>query len=872
MKTHPIKNVTCLLIMHWLIIACRSEHHVTVYTNPMQKVAATNSCDTTPKPSTCPTVSQITIKPSSLSVNQNSSLEFAATATYSDGTTKVVTDSVKWSVTPTSIATQNATNPNKFSFTSTGDATVTASLEGVSVSASGAVKGPALLSLYIIPDDQLNYKGATRRFTAIGVYADGSTSDLTDSVTWSASNSQIATADAASKKGNVALIGSGSVAISASYDGISTQKSLSVSSATLLSIDLGPSTSTLAKDFGSQFSATGTYSDGVIIDLSNAVTWSTSNAAVADVSNAAGYEGWTTGKGSGTAVITGTVLGVSDSVTLTVSNLSLSSISLSPSSISLAQAYPYQLRATGTFSDTSTVDITDSISWTSGGTAVTVGNTAGSNGLILGSSAGSATITGQSAATSGTSTITSTSATLSSIAITPVSPSIKTDQTIALKATATYSGASTLDITKYATWSSSDNSVAVVGNKNFNRGIVSASINGTATISAKFNGTTGSSAITVSDSASVALSSIAVTPKNVTITNGSTQQFKATGHFTDGTSADLTATATWSSSTTSTATINASTGLLTSVANGLTTISATKSGLSDNANATVTTTADTTVPTAGSFSASTSVGAAGFTLNWSAATDNVTAGASLQYFVCSGANAAAIDTASECTTTGTQEMNWTANTLTLAITGKSPSTTYYYNVVVKDAAGNQSLYDGKTQTTSAGASSTTSTAGTAANDTGVGTKAWSNVANAQGSTDGSYSSVCTSSTGQTNYLWLNNFSGLSVPSGATINGIEVTIRAGHSGGNGISQDNTIKLVKAGSIVGSNNASASTRNTSGGINDLVYGSSSDLWGTTWSDTDFGSAFGIAISHDVNHVPPAANCTNVDSVSIKVYYTP
>ena len=106
-----------------------------------------------------------------------------------------------------------------------------------------------------------------------------------------------------------------------------------------------------------------------------------------------------------------------------------------------------------------------------------------------------------------------------------------------------------------------------------------------------------------------------------------------------------------------------------------------------------------TPPTAGTFSASTGKTVTGFTLNWSVASDVVTTAASLQYLVCSGASTAALDTVAECDG-ATQEMAYTANVLTLAITGKTASTTYYYNVIVKDAAGNKSLYDGLTQATS----------------------------------------------------------------------------------------------------------------------------------------------------------------------------
>jgi hypothetical protein len=117
---------------------------------------------------------------------------------------------------------------------------------------------------------------------------------------------------------------------------------------------------------------------------------------------------------------------------------------------------------------------------------------------------------------------------------------------------------------------------------------------------------------------------------------------------------------------------------------------------------TVSATPDGSAPTAGAFTASSSVTSAGFTLNWSAGTDALTVASSLAYRVCSGANAAAIDTVAECDG-ATTELAYATNILTLAISGKSPGTTYYYNVIVRDAAGNKTIYGGLAQTTSAGA-------------------------------------------------------------------------------------------------------------------------------------------------------------------------
>ena len=81
---------------------------------------------------------------------------------------------------------------------------------------------------------------------------------------------------------------------------------------------------------------------------------------------------------------------------------------------------------------------------------------------------------------------------------------------------------------------------------------------------------------------------LAVTPVGETIAVGETQQYTATGSFSDGTSVDMTANVTWVSSSSSVATINTA-GLVTGVAEGTVTIAATDptSGLSNSTTLTV---------------------------------------------------------------------------------------------------------------------------------------------------------------------------------------------------------------------------------------------------------------------------------------------
>jgi hypothetical protein len=82
------------------------------------------------------------------------------------------------------------------------------------------------------------------------------------------------------------------------------------------------------------------------------------------------------------------------------------------------------------------------------------------------------------------------------------------------------------------------------------------------------------------------LTSIAVTPADATLTAGATQQYTATGTYSDSSTLDLTNQVTFASSTTATATISPA-GLATAVAAGTTTISATLGSVSGSTGLTV---------------------------------------------------------------------------------------------------------------------------------------------------------------------------------------------------------------------------------------------------------------------------------------------
>jgi hypothetical protein len=165
-------------------------------------------------------------------------------------------------------------------------------------------------------------------------------------------------------------------------------------SVTISSIAVTPANPSIAKSVMQQFIATGTYSNKSTKDITSSVTWSSSNTDVATIGSSSGLA---TAIDVGTTTIQATSESISGSTTLTVTPPVLASIQLTPASPSISRGGTQQFTATGTYSDSSTKDITTSVTWSSSSPCVaTISNTAGSNGLATSLTAAATTITASS--------------------------------------------------------------------------------------------------------------------------------------------------------------------------------------------------------------------------------------------------------------------------------------------------------------------------------------------------------------------------------------------------------------------------------------------------------------------------------------------
>ncbi len=528
---------------------------------------------------TAATIAAIAVTPATPSVAKGLTLPFTATATLTDTTSVDVTTQVTWGSSDDAIATvSNAAGSEGLASALTpGVTTIHATLAGVTGATDLTVKQAALTAIAVSPTTPSVAKGLTLPFAATGTFTDGTTADITTQVTWASSDLAVAQiSNAAGSEGLASALAIGSATISAGLNNVTGTTALTVTDATLVSLAVTPTASTIASGLTVPFTATGTFSDNSLADLTTQVTWGSSNTEIADVSNAVGSQGVATTAAVGVATISATQGGITGTTTLEVTPAALTAIAITPTSPSVTVGLDQQLTATGTFSDGSTTDLTTQVTWGSSNEAIAIiGNSSEIYGVVTGVSVGTATITAQLDGITGTTPVNVTAATLQAIDITPTNPSLTVGLTLPFTATGTFSDDSTLDLTTQVVWASSDSETATISNAAGEQGVANAGAPGQTSISATLDGVTGTTVLTVSEAALV---SIEVTPTEQSLAKGRTLQFTATGTFADSSQQDLTTQVTWATGDLAIAVVdNASgtQGLVTGTGVGVTAVSAT---------------------------------------------------------------------------------------------------------------------------------------------------------------------------------------------------------------------------------------------------------------------------------------------------------
>lgn len=446
------------------------------------------------------------------------------------------------------------------------------------------VTGATLSQIRVTPADQSIAKNTHANYIATAVYSDGTTKNISTESTWTVKSETDKVSTVASKKGR--FLGSTATSagtpakVSAAFGSISGDANLNVTNAGLTSIQI-TSVPSLVPGGTAQYVATGIFSDGTRQDISSLVTWSSSatNSVAIDSTTGLGTGGTT----EATATITATLItpatfptvanGGVATTTTQLKNAKIVSITVTGVA-TLGAGSTTNYVASAIYDDGTSSDITTQATWSLSSSAnAVVSDAEGSKGFFTAVNAGSVNVQATYIGVTGSKAVTINSLTVSSVTVSPSTKTIAKGTTTQFTATATYSDGSTADVTKTAVWTSSNTSFGTVDTSSTTGGIARGIAAGAVTITAATGGKSAAATLTVTSATLVSIAVTGADPDGI-IAKGTSNQFTATGTYSDGTTQEITSLVSWGWGTDSSSTsVNVSNGTGTNgLATGLGTV------------------------------------------------------------------------------------------------------------------------------------------------------------------------------------------------------------------------------------------------------------------------------------------------------------
>jgi uncharacterized protein YjdB len=396
-------------------------------------------------------------------------------------------------------------------------------------------------------------------------------------VTWSTNNAAAATVNSS---GIATGVAAGSATVTALSSGVSGTSAITVTAGpppppVVTTVTVAPTSASVVAGATTTLQATVKDQNGNVM-TGQTVTWSTNNAAAATVNSS----GVVTGVAAGSATITATSSGKTGTSSISVTAVPpvVTTVTVAPTSASVVAGATTTLVAT-VKDQNGNVMTGQTVTWSTNNAAAATVN---SSGVVTGVAAGSATITATSSGKTGTSSITVTAVApvVTTVTVAPTSASVVAGATTTLQATVKDQNGNVMT-GQTVTWSTNNAAAATVNSS----GVVTGVAAGSATITATSSGKTGTSSITVTAVAPV-VTTVTVAPTSASIVAGATTTLQATVKDQNG-NVMTGQTVTWSTNNAAAATVNSS-GVVTGVAAGSATITATSSGKSGTSSITVT--------------------------------------------------------------------------------------------------------------------------------------------------------------------------------------------------------------------------------------------------------------------------------------------
>ena len=487
------------------------------------------------------TLQSITVSTSNTQIPAGLSTGFSATGLYTDGSEQNLTDQVEWTVSDTQIASIDSAS-GALTGLQAGAVNVSAVKENITGSLPFTVSPATLSALQVSPATLVLAKGTSQNLVVTAVFSDLSKQDVSSQVQWISSDENKASVIEGSSQ--VEALGLGSAMLSASLLDQQVDISVTVSDAELVSLQIWPANATLPLGVAQQFVAQGVYTDNSVQDLSEQVTWLSSNEATAVIGNSDNAHGEVDSLEVGTTVITAVLEDVQQTTELTIEDTLLTSIEILPVKQSIALGTQAHIQAIGHYSNGSRFDITSLVNWnTSSATLISLSQA--KEGKVVSLAPGYAILNAELQGKTSLAEIQVTQAILQNISIESGSSLLADKSIMKLVARGYYSDESSRDLSAQVTWQSSNSSIIAVSNDAQSSGLISALMPGQATVTASLGEISADRQYTVSDAV---LTNLQISTPADSLNINSSFQASAMATFSDDSIQDVTSQVNWLSS------------------------------------------------------------------------------------------------------------------------------------------------------------------------------------------------------------------------------------------------------------------------------------------------------------------------------------
>ncbi len=307
---------------------------------------------------------RLEVSPSNLSLNVGDEREFQATLITGEAEKKDVTTEVTWGLENNEIGSIDSSG--KLMAKNLGNTSVLASLDDLKGTSAINILVSPLRSIKVVPENDFMLVGQNIAYRAFAYYENGTSQDITEKAEWRSSEVNVAAfAIDAESHNKLQGLEIGRTTIFATFDGVEGTANLEVKLLKLEKLIVSPTEDIFPINQKIPYKVEAIYEDGSSKDVTKDAVLSTQDELVAKFSEEAAEKNVLMTLGVGDTVVLASFGGIEEHMPLKIVAALVTAIDITPTNAEILVLGKQQFKATAKFSNSSELDVTREVVWTS---------------------------------------------------------------------------------------------------------------------------------------------------------------------------------------------------------------------------------------------------------------------------------------------------------------------------------------------------------------------------------------------------------------------------------------------------------------------------------------------------------------------------